>query len=143
VRGFTDGSVEAIRALRDRLQANLLEQIDAAGVNSGRAPRVPNTSNIYFDHIEGEAMVIALDLKGLAVSTGAACSSGAIEPSHVLTAMGLAPERARASIRFSVGKHNADEDIEFALSVIPSTVARLRELSPTYSTNRPAASLMH
>jgi cysteine desulfurase len=88
-------------------------------------------------------MVIALDLRGLAVSTGAACSSGAIEPSHVLTAMGLAPERARASIRFSIGKHNNEEDIEFALSVIPSTVARLRELSPTYEAKRPAASLSH
>jgi cysteine desulfurase len=143
MRGFSDGSVEVIRALRDSLEASLLERIDAAGVNSGAARRVPNTSNIYFDHVEGEAMVIALDLKGLAVSTGAACSSGAIEPSHVLTAMGLAPERARASIRFSIGKHNNEEDIEFALSVIPSTVARLRELSPTYEAKRPAASLSH
>jgi cysteine desulfurase len=143
IRGFSDGSVEVIRALRDSLEASLLERIDAAGVNSGGALRVPNTSNIYFDHVEGEAMVIALDLKGLAVSTGAACSSGAIEPSHVLTAMGLAPERARASIRFSIGKHNNEEDIEFALSVIPSTVARLRELSPTYEAKRPAASLSH
>jgi cysteine desulfurase len=140
MRGLSDGSVEVVRALRDGLEASLLERIEAAGVNSGGARRVPNTSNIYFDHVEGEAMVIALDLKGLAVSTGAACSSGAIEPSHVLTAMGLAPERARSSIRFSIGKHNNEEDIEFALSVIPSTVARLRELSPTYD-KRPAASL--
>src|SRR3954470_11324070 len=143
MRGFTDSSAATIRALRDRLEVGLLEQIEAAGVNSGSAPRVPNTSNIHFDHIEGEAMVIALDLKGLAVSTGAACSSGAIEPSHVLTAMGLAPERARASIRFSVGKQNTEEDVEFALSVIPPTVARLRELSPTYSAKRPTASLSH
>jgi len=133
LHGFEDGSVERIRSLRDRLESTLLEEIDAAGVNGGGAPRVPNTSNIYFDHIEGEAMVIALDLKGLAVSTGAACSSGAIEPSHVLTAMGLPPERARASIRFSIGKHNTEEDVEFALSVVPATIARLRELSPTYS----------
>ena len=133
VQGIADGTVAKIAAQRDRLEASLLDEIDAAGLNSGAAPRVPNTSNIYFDHIEGEAMVIALDLKGLAVSTGAACSSGAIEPSHVLTAMGLPPERARASIRFSIGKHNNEEDIDFALSVIPATVARLRELSPTYS----------
>jgi cysteine desulfurase len=133
LHGFDDGSIKRIQTLRDRLETRLLAQIDAAGVNSGGAPRVPNTSNIYFDHIEGEAMVIALDLKGLAVSTGAACSSGAIEPSHVLTAMGLAPDRARASIRFSIGKHNTEDDVEFALSLIPSTVARLRELSPTYS----------
>ena len=86
----------------------------------------------YFDYIEGEAMVIALDLKGLAISTGAACSSGAIEPSHVLTAMGLRPERARASLRFSLGKQNTAEDVDFALRVLPETVARLRELSPLY-----------
>jgi len=133
MRGFADGSVERIHELRDRLETGLLERIDAAGVNSGRAPRVPNTSNIYFDHIEGEAMVIALDLKGLAVSTGAACSSGAIEPSHVLTAMGLAPERARASIRLSLGKHNTSEDVDFALSTVPPTLVHLRELSPTYT----------
>ncbi|PYY09073.1 MAG: cysteine desulfurase NifS [Acidobacteria bacterium] len=133
LRGFGDGSVDRIARLRDHLESALLDEIDAAAVNSGQTPRVPNTSNIYFDHIEGEAMVIALDLKGLAVSTGAACSSGAIEPSHVLTAMGLPPERARASIRFSLGKQNSEEDVEFALSVIPSTIIRLRELSPTYT----------
>ncbi len=77
---------------------------------------MPNTTNISFDCIEGEAMVIALDLKGLSVSTGAACSSGAIEPSHVLTAMGLSPDRARGSIRFSLGKQNTAEDVEFALA---------------------------
>ena len=132
-RGLQNGDLARIAKMRDRLESTLLEQIDEAGVNSGAAPRVPNTSNIYFDHIEGEAMVIALDLKGLAVSTGAACSSGAIEPSHVLTAMGLPAERARASIRFSVGKHNTEDDIDFALSVIPATIGRLRELSPTYT----------
>jgi len=111
----------------------LFDQIDATGVTAAGAPRVPNTTNIYFEHIEGEALVIALDLKGLAVSTGAACSSGAIEPSHVLTAMGLTADRARASIRFSLGKQNTNDDIEFALSLIPATVARLRELSPVYN----------
>jgi cysteine desulfurase len=101
-------------------------------VNGEGAPRVPNTTSIYFDYIDGEALVIALDLKGLAVSTGAACSSGAIEPSHVLLAMGLRPERARASIRFSLGQQNTTEDAELALSLVPATVARLRELSPVY-----------
>ena len=99
-------------------------------MNAEGAPRVPNTTNIYFDYVEGEALVIALDLKGLAISTGAACSSGAIEPSHVLTAMGMSPDRARASIRFSLGKQNTAEDIDFALELIPATVARLRELVP-------------
>jgi cysteine desulfurase len=127
------GDLTRIAALRDRLQQKLLAEVDAIGVNGEGAPRVPNTANIHFDYIEGEALVIALDLKGLAVSTGAACSSGAIEPSHVLTAMGLPPDQARASLRFSLGKQNMPEDIEFALSLIPSTVARLRELSPVYN----------
>jgi cysteine desulfurase len=102
------------------------------GNGLGLPLRVPNTSNIYFEGIDGEALVIALDLKGLAVSTGAACSSGAIEPSHVLMAMGMPAERARASIRFSLGKMNSAEDVEFALALVPETVGRLRELSPVY-----------
>jgi cysteine desulfurase len=106
--------------------------VDKAGVNSAGARRVPNTTNIVFDCLEGEAMVIALDLKGLSVSTGAACSSGAIEPSHVLTAMGLSPDRARASLRFSLGKQNTEDDIDFALHLIPEVVTRLRDLSPVY-----------
>ena len=117
-------------ALRDRLQRGILAQVEESGVNGEGLPRVPNTSNIYFDHIEGESMVIALDLKGLAVSTGAACSSGATSASHVLTAMGLPKDRARASIRFSLGKQNTAEDIDIALALVPETVARLRELSP-------------
>jgi cysteine desulfurase len=106
--------------------------VEEAGLNGDGAMRVPNTANIHFDHVDGEAMVIALDLKGVAVSTGAACSSGAIEASHVLLAMGLRPEQARASIRFSLGKQTSAEDIDFALALVPETVARLRELSPTY-----------
>ena len=127
------GDLAKMAAMRDRIQETLLGAVEATGVNGDGAPRVPNTTNIYFDYIEGEALVIALDLKGLAVSTGAACSSGAIEPSHVLTAMGLRPDRARASLRFSLGKQNTPEDVEFALSLVPQTVARLRELSPVYN----------
>ena len=130
MHGFERGDDKKMSAMRDRLQRGILAQVEEAGVNGDGAPRVPNTSNIYFDHIDGEAMVIALDLKGLAVSTGAACSSGAIEPSHVLTAMGLRGDRARASIRFSLGKQNTAEDIDIALALVPETVARLRELSP-------------
>ena len=126
------GELAAMAALRDRIEQAVLREVEATGVNGQGAPRVPNTTNIYFDYIEGEALIIALDLKGLAVSTGAACSSGAIEPSHVLTAMGLLPERARASIRFSLGKQNTVEEVEFALGLIPETVARLRELSPVW-----------
>jgi cysteine desulfurase len=139
-QALESGAVASIAEMRDGLQDTILRAVDAAGVNGDGAPRVPNTTNIYFDHIEGEALVIALDLKGLAVSTGAACSSGAIEPSHVLTAMGLRPERARASIRFSLGKQNTAEQVEFAQSLVPETVARLRELSPVYKRELPATS---
>ena len=132
MQGFERRDDKKTSALRDRLQQGILAQVEEAGVNGGGAVRVPNTTNIYFDHIEGEAMVIALDLKGLAVSTGAACSSGAIEPSHVLIAMGLQADRARASIRFSLGKQNTEDDIDLALALVPETVARLRELSPAY-----------
>jgi cysteine desulfurase len=130
--GFSDGSVARVASLRDRLESAVLESVDQVLLNGEGAPRVPNTTNIVFECLEGEAMVIALDLKGLSVSTGAACSSGAIEPSHVLTAMGLSPDRARASIRFSLGKQNSDADIDFALELIPAAVARLRDLSPVY-----------
>jgi cysteine desulfurase len=121
-----------IRALRDKLEEGLLARVPDSSVNGARAPRTPNTTNLLFPGLEGEALVIALDLKGLACSTGAACSSGALEPSHVLTAIGLPPEDARASLRFSLGRHTTAEDIDFALQVVPAAVAQLRELSPTY-----------
>lgn len=127
----SDGPAE-MSAMRDRLQNAVLSAMEDVGVNGIGAARVPNTTNLWFDHIEGEALVIALDLKGLAVSSGAACSSGAIEPSHVLLAMGLPHQRARASIRISLGKQTTNEDIDFAIKVIPETVARLREISPVY-----------
>jgi cysteine desulfurase len=130
--GFERGDDKNTSVLRDRLQQGILARVEEAGVNGDGALRVPNTSNIYFDHIEGESMVISLDLNGLAVSTGAACSSGTIEPSHVLMSMGLRPDRARASIRFSLGKQNTPEDIDITLALVTETVARLRELSPEY-----------
>jgi cysteine desulfurase len=132
MQGFERGDDKQMASLRDRLQQGILTQTEEAAVNGDGAPRVPNTTNIYFDHIEGESLVIALDLKGLAVSTGSACSSGALEPSHVLTAMGLRADRARASIRFSLGKQNTAEEVDVALALVPETVARLRELSPAY-----------
>jgi len=121
-----------IAALRDRLESGLLERIPHARVNGGREHRTPNTTNITFSFVEGEALVIALDLKGVACSTGAACSSGAVEPSHVLTAVGLSPEEARASLRFSLGRANSGEDVELALSIVPGVIEHLRELSPLY-----------
>src|SRR5712664_1138092 len=121
-----------LSALRDRLEQGLLARVPYARVNGGAASRTPNTTNFGFPGIEGEALLIALDLLSLAFSTGAACSSGSVEPSHVLTAIGLPPEEARASLRFSLGRHTTPADIDFSLNVVPADVAQLRELSPTY-----------
>jgi cysteine desulfurase len=128
-----------LTALRDRLEQGILSQVEECGVNGAGAPRVSNTTNLYFDHIEAEALVIALDLKGLSVSGGSACQSGATEPSHVLTAMGLSPARARASIRFSLSRFTTAEEIDEALTLIPTAVARLRDLSPTWHRPEPVA----
>jgi cysteine desulfurase len=121
-----------ISALRDQLESGLLSAIPDAHANAALAPRTPNTTNITFPGLEGEALIIALDLKGLACSTGAACSSGAVEPSHVLTAIGLSAPDARSSIRFSLGRHTTQSEIDAALQIVPAAVAQLRELSPTY-----------
>jgi cysteine desulfurase len=125
------GKGDTTAKMRDRLERALL-QIDFSGVHGADAPRVPQTSSMYFDAINAESLVIALDLKGLAVSTGAACSSGAIEPSHVLMAMGLSPDRARSSIRLSLGHQNTMEEVDLAIALVGETVARLRELSPAW-----------
>jgi cysteine desulfurase len=129
-----DGTIEKLAALRDRLEAGLLE-IAGTGVNGGwkdgeRVPRVANTTNIWFDRLEGEALVIALDLKGVAVSGGSACHSGATEPSHVLMAMGLDKTRARASLRFSLLRNATEADVDRVLVVVPEAVEHLRAISP-------------
>jgi cysteine desulfurase len=123
---------QRVSALRDQLERSLLERVPQMRVNGSQAPRTPNTTNIQFAGIEGEALVIALDLKGLACSVGAACSSGAVEPSHVLTAIGLSQEEAKSSLRFSLGRHATESEIAFALEAIPAAVAQLRALSPSY-----------
>ncbi len=132
----TEGPTQ-LAALRDHFEQGILSQIEETGINGNGAPRVSNTSNLYFDHLEAEALVIALDLKGISVSGGSACQSGAAEPSHVLTAMGLTPARARASIRFSLSRLTTQEEIDEALKVIPAAVARLRELSPAWHRPEP------
>jgi cysteine desulfurase len=131
-RNSLAGETKHVSTLRDKLEQGLLERVPQIRVNGGFAPRTPNTTNIMFAGIEGEALVIALDLKGLACSVGAACSSGAVEPSHVLTAIGLSQEQAKSSLRFSLGRHTAESEIDIALNVIPAAVAQLRALSPTY-----------
>ena len=138
---LTDGTEDRITLMRDRLEQGLLARVEECGVNGSGQPRVPNTSNIHFDHLEGEALVIALDLKGLAVSGGSACSSGSTEPSHVLKAMGLPLARSRASLRFSLTRQNTEADIDTALELVPTAVARLRELSPVYRKNEKPATV--
>ena len=119
-----------IGALRDRLEAALLERIPRAHVNGDRKHRVPNTLNLTFSGAGGEAMMISLDLQGIACSTGAACSSGSTEPSHVLIAAGLSYDDARSSLRLSLGRPTTEAEIEYAIEKIPAVVERLRALSP-------------
>src|SRR6266404_1921165 len=125
-------SADRVSKLRDELEHGLASRVSDAHINSVNASRTPNTANLTFPGIEGEALVIALDLKGISVSTGAACSSGAVEPSHVLTAIGLSADDARASIRFSLGRHTTEAEINYALEAVPAAVSQLRELSPAY-----------
>lgn len=116
-----------LAVLRDRLEAAV--QVAVEGVHrNGEAPRVPNTSNLSFDRVEAESLLIALDLEGIAVSTGSACSSGTLEPSHVLKAMGLAPGRVQSAIRISLGKGTTEAEIDRVATVLPALVARLRGL---------------
>jgi cysteine desulfurase len=160
MHSLEDGTLVHLAALRDRLEAGILE-LPGTGVNGAQmlgapgpgsprtglrpwggdpdfgtwestnpVPRVANTTNIWFDSLEGEALVIALDLKGVAVSGGSACHSGATEPSHVLMAMGLGKPRARSSLRYSLLKTATEADVDYALKVVPEAVAHLRAISP-------------
>jgi cysteine desulfurase len=123
---------DRLAALRNRLQSTIQERIPRCWVNGGDSPRTPNTTNIGFEGIEGDALLIALDLEGFAVSSGAACSSGAVEPSHVLTAIGLSKERARSCLRFSLGKENEAEHVDALAGALVNVVDRLRKLSPAH-----------
>ena len=115
-----------IGALRDRLEAGILAAVQGTIVNGARGPRVPNTTNISFEGVEAESLLIALDLQGFAVSTGSACSSGTLEPSHVLRAMGLPTHRTQNSIRISLGATNTDADVDTLLAKLPQVVSKLR-----------------
>ncbi len=136
-RGFTDGSLERIASWRNELESAILASIPDAGVNGATAPRVANTSNIYFDGISADALVLALSEQNIAASRGAACNSSEADPSSVLMAMGLSGERSRSSVRFSLGKANSAQDVDTLISVLPKTVRRLRETSAFLSTSQP------
>ena len=122
---------EAVRlaALRDRLETGILDSVSGTTVNGARDRRVPNTTNISFEYVEAESLLIALDLEGIAVSTGSACSSGTLEPSHVLRAMGLGPSRTQSSLRFSLGASTTESDVDRVIGVLPKLVAKLRSLT--------------
>ncbi|HUX28472.1 MAG TPA: cysteine desulfurase family protein, partial [Terracidiphilus sp.] len=134
MHSLADGTLDRVASLRDRLETELLSLpgtgLNGSGTDGKPVPRAANTSNIWFDQLEGEALVIALDLKGVAVSGGSACHSGATEPSHVLMAMGLDKNRARASLRFSLLKTATEADVDHVLRVVPEAVEQLRALSP-------------
>jgi cysteine desulfurase len=118
-----------LAVLRDRLEAGILRAVPGTAVNGSPEARVPNTTNISFDRVEAESLLIALDLQGIAVSTGSACSSGTLEPSHVLKAMGFSAHRAQNSIRFSLGTSNTDAEIDRVIAVLPGIVDKLRSLT--------------
>ncbi len=122
-----------LKVLRDRLEAGILEKIPNVRLNGHPTDRLPGHLNLSFEFVEGESMMMSLDLAGIAVSTGSACSSGSLEPSHVLTAMGCDGARAHASLRFSLGIHNTDADVDAVLVKLPPIIERLRKMSPTYA----------
>ena len=128
-RGKVLEDAPRLAALRDRLESEILARVPGTAVNGATTPRVPNTTNISFDRVEAESLLIALDLEGIAVSTGAACSSGTLEPSHVLRAMGLPTHRAQNSIRFSLGADNTDAEVSYLLDKLPAAVEKLRGLT--------------
>jgi len=130
------GRDERMRRLRDRFEAGVFERVSDVLLNGDPARRLPHISNLSFRYVEGEGLLINLDMQGVAVSTGSACSSGSLEPSPVIRALGRDDELARGSIRFSIGKDTTDEDIDYALEVIPRAVETLRRLSPLYQKAR-------
>lgn len=119
--------------LTEKLKNGLLEKLDYVYSNSHPVNRLPNTMNISFDYVEGESILLNLDMKGIAASTGSACSSGSLEPSHVLLALGICAATAQGTIRFSLGRANTEEDVDYLLDELPSIITRLRAMSPLYA----------
>ena len=130
LRGLSDSSIDQIAALRNRLEDAIVGLVPSTRINGKHSPRVPNTSNILFEHVGGDSLVLALDEVGVIASRGAACTAGDADPSSVLMAMGLTGEQSRSSLRFSLGKQNTPEDVEHAISVLPAVVDGLRQGSP-------------
>jgi len=131
-----DKETEWLTCLRDKLIKGLLERIDHIRLNGHPLKRLPNNVNVSVDFVEGESMLLNLDLEGICASTGSACSSSSLEPSHILLALGLSPEQAHGSLRFTLGRENTEEDIECVLEVLPRVVAKLRTMSPLLSSHK-------
>jgi cysteine desulfurase len=128
-----EGKRTKVLPLRDKLEKGILEKIPHTRVNGGAVPRLPNTSNISFEFVEGESILLSLDAEGICASTGSACSSGSLEPSHVLLAMGLTPTTAQGSVRFSLSAYNKEEEIDYVLQKLPPIIERLRSMSPLWT----------
>ncbi len=122
-----------VRDLRDRLERELLSRIPRSSVNGGKAPRLPNTTNISFEFVEGESILLLMDEYGICASSGSACTSGSLQPSHVLRAMGVPYTMAHGSVRFSLSIYNTDADIDLVIDKLPPIIARLREMSPYWT----------
>jgi len=125
--------IKHLTALRDRLEKGLMGKIPHARLNGHPKNRIPNTANISFEFAEGESILLNLDMKGIAASSGSACTSGTLEPSHVLVAMGVSMEASHSSVRFSLGRGNTVEDVDYVLEVLPPIVEKMRSMSPLYS----------
>jgi cysteine desulfurase len=124
-----DEEAARLAPLRNRLEAGILASVSGTAVNGGASPRMPNTTNISFERVEAESLLIALDLEGIAVSTGSACSSGTLEPSHVLKAMGFPAHRTQNSLRFSLGLFSTEEEVARVIAALPRLVEKLRSLT--------------
>jgi cysteine desulfurase len=131
-----DKEAERLAGLRDKLIKDLSAKIDHVHLNGHPTRRLPNNVNVSVDFVEGESMLLNLDLEGICASTGSACSSASLEPSHVLLALGLSPEQAHGSLRFTLGRENFEEDMERVLEVLPGIVAKLRAMSPLLKTQK-------
>jgi cysteine desulfurase len=131
-----NSEIDRLIVLRDKLIKGLMERIDHIRLNGHPKERLPNNVNVSVDFVEGESMVLNLDLQGICASTGSACSSASLEPSHVLLALGLSPEQAHGSLRFTLGRDNTEADVERVLEVLPGIVAKLRAMSPLLKTQQ-------
>ena len=128
-----DHEITHLKALRDRLEKGILEKIDHVKINGAVDRRLPNTSNISYEFVEGESLLLSLDMKGVAASSGSACTSGSLEPSHVLLAMSLSHEMSHGSVRISLGKSNTEQEIDYLIEIMPPIVERMRSMSPLYA----------